>query len=306
MKKKVIILVRNSGKYPSNVMIPFIKRTWVKNTNHKVFFIVGGSSERKINGNNMYLTTPRGYMQMLPKIIESIEYINEEKIEFDYLFATTTGSYINFNEFDKFINNLPEKNVYAGPLDFWPPVRPSSEQIIPFVSGRGNLFSKDITNFILENKNLHNYDLIDDVAWGKLLIVDNQIRPYAGYRQDFKNFPRLNDINFNNYHYGFRLDTWGIPRIFEIFSLISLHNRMKFFYSKEKGIFKLLLIKLSDCIVFNLLLVIRFLNFKYHLVSYKTFLNRLLNSIYQLLKKNKIIYKFLSKAKNKYNIRTEI
>ena len=81
---------------------------------------------------------------------------------------------------------------------------------------------------------------------------------------------------------------------------------MIFFYSKEKRIFKLLLIKLSDYVVFNLLLLIRFFNFKYHHVSYKTFLNRLLNNIYQLLKKNKIIYKFLSKAKNKYNIRTEI
>ncbi len=306
MEKKVIILVRNSNKYPSTIMVPILKKTWIKNTRHKVFFVQGGSEEQKIEGMDMFLTSPVGYFDMLQKMNDSIEYLNENNFEYDYVFITTTGSFINFKEFDKFIDYLPYNNVYCGPLDFYPPVRPTKEEIIPFISGRGIIFSKDICDLIIANKNSLDYGLLDDVGWGKLLIVDNQIRPYAGYRQDFKNFPRLNDINFNNYHYGFRLDTWGIPRIFEIFSLISLHNRMKFFYSKEKRIFKLLLIKLSDYIVFNLLLLIRFFNFKYHHVSYKTFLNRLLNNIYQLLKKNKIIYKFLSKAKNKYNIRTEI
>ena len=85
MKKKVIILVRNSNKHPSSTMVPFLKRTWVRNTEHKVFFVQSGAEENKIEGMDMFLTTPTGYMNILRKMTDSLEYLNENNFEYDWV-----------------------------------------------------------------------------------------------------------------------------------------------------------------------------------------------------------------------------
>tara|TARA_Y100000741_G_scaffold358974_1_gene338926 strand:+ start:669 stop:1592 length:924 start_codon:yes stop_codon:yes gene_type:complete len=307
MKKKVIILVRNSNKHPSSTMVPFIKRTWVRNTKHKVFFVQSGAEENRIEGMDMFLTSPTGYMSMTEKMHDCLEYLNENNFEYDYVVMTTTGSYINFKEFDKFIEYLPSNNVYCGPLDFYPPVRPTEEEVIPFVSGRANIFSKDICDLIIANKDsIEQSLLVDDVAWGNFLIKENNIPPTRGYRQDFKNYPRLKDINFNNYHYGFRLDTWGIPRIFEIFSIYSIHKKMNYKYNQKESLAKSTLVKIFDFFFYNLFTVISFLNLKYRKSQIKDFLNSILHWLYRILKSNKILFKFFKKIKNKFNIRTHI
>ena len=112
MKKKVIIIVQNSAKYPSNIIIPFIKKTWVKNTTHKVFFYEGNSKNERIDKMNIYLDAPGTYAGMGEKFIKCIELI-EKNFQYDYIFNTTTGSYINSIEFDKFVTNLPKNNIYC-------------------------------------------------------------------------------------------------------------------------------------------------------------------------------------------------
>ena len=76
-----------------------------------------------------------------------------------------------------------------------------------------NLMNARIERTLIINKqNEWDHSLgLNDVSLAKLLNEHN-IPLKIGYRQDFKSYPKIKEINSNNYHYGFRLDTSGIPR----------------------------------------------------------------------------------------------
>ena len=303
MKKKVIIIVQNSAKYPSNIIIPFIKKTWVKNTTHKVFFYEGNSKNERIDKMNIYLDAPGTYAGMGEKFIKCIELI-EKNFQYDYIFNTTTGSYINSIEFDKFVTNLPKNNIYCAPVDFYPPINRTKENSITFGSGRGIFLSKDIIKLIINKQNEWDHSLgLNDVSLAKLLNEHN-IPLKIGYRQDFKSYPKIKEINSNNYHYGFRLDTSGIPRFFEIISLLSINNKLKFLAKENKRVY--VLQHIYDFIFSSVFSIISAVNIKHHSSRYKDYVNYFINSIYKIVKKNSYIYKILRKVKKRFNIKTQI
>tara|TARA_A100001015_G_scaffold237239_1_gene269784 strand:+ start:183 stop:551 length:369 start_codon:yes stop_codon:yes gene_type:complete len=53
-------------------------------------------------------------------------------------------------------------------------------------------------------------------------------------RQDFKKYPKFDDIDFNQFHYRFRLDIWGYPRIVEPLVLLSLHFKINYLKSPSR------------------------------------------------------------------------
>ena len=110
MSNKVIILVANSNKYPSSIVIPHIKKTWFKESPYKVFFYQGESNEVKIKDSNIFLNASSKYMDMGKKFIECLEVV-DKNFDYEYVFKTTTGSYINFQNFDAFVDTLSEKNL---------------------------------------------------------------------------------------------------------------------------------------------------------------------------------------------------
>ncbi len=302
MSNKVIILVANSKKYPSNIVIPHIKNTWFKDSPYDVFFYQGESNDVKIKDSHIFLHSSSKYMDMGKKFIECLEVI-DKKFEYEYIFKTTTGSYINFQNFEAFVNNLPEKNLCCAPVGLYPPSNRTQENQISFGSGRGIFLSRDVVKRIIEESSEWDHSLYDDVALGKFLF-DRKIKIKSGYRQDFNFFPTLNEFNFNNYHYGFRLDTSGIPRFLEILSIYSIRSKLKYFNDNKK--FQFLIIKITDFIFTAIFKIIFFINIKHQSKNYKLKMNSLLEKLYKKLKKSKTIYNILKFVKNKLNIRTSI
>tara|TARA_B100001250_G_scaffold413578_1_gene448171 strand:- start:4194 stop:5105 length:912 start_codon:yes stop_codon:yes gene_type:complete len=303
MNKKVIIIVQNSNQYPSNIIIPFIKKTWVKKTDHKVFFYQGENKHERIDKMDIYLDAPGHYAGMGEKFIKCIELV-DKKFEYDYIFNTTTGSYINSEKFDQFIKNLPKKSVYCAPEDFYPPINRTEENTIAFGSGRGVFLSRDIIKLIINKKNEWDHSIgLNDVSLGKLL-NENNIPLTIGYRQDFFGYPQINELNSDNYHFGFRLDTSGIPRFFEIISLLSINNKIK--YLRKENKIRYVQIKIFDFVFHILFSIISTMNLRHHSSSYKAIVNSMFNFIYKRAKKNSYMYKQLKKLKKKFNIKTEI
>lgn len=302
VNNKIIILVANSTKYPSNIMIPHIKKTWCKDSPFKVFFYQGESQRAYIEKSHIYLKSPGGYMDMGKKFIECLEIVDSE-YKYDYIFKTTTGSYINFTAFEKFIENFPKHNLYCAPLDIYPPTGRNKENQLNFGSGRGVFLSRDVVKKIIKGKSDWHHELYDDVALGKFL-TQQKIHLTTGYRQDFKYYPVLKEFNFEDYHYGFRLDTSGIPRVFEIFSIYSIRSKLKYSENKKKRNY--FIITIVDLLMNTLLTMIARLNFKFNSSFYKTRLNLFLNNIYKIIKKSPVTYKFFKSLKKKTNIRTAI
>ena len=130
----------------------------------------------------------------LDKTIKSFEYIlNNEN--FDYVIRTNMSSVWDLN---KIYNLLLSNNLYASGV-----IGNHYSQL--FISGAGMLFNRDICNLIIQNKNLLNYNIIDDVSIGTLLTKLN-INPTALTRFEAYNYENnLQNINLqeidNYYHF---------------------------------------------------------------------------------------------------------
>ena len=83
------------------------------------------------------------------------------KTDANYLFMTTTSSYIRpHNLMDK-ITSLPEQGLYAGAIAY-PGAR--------FAAGHNRLYSRDVVKRILEARRMLRCGVIEDLALGNLCI----------------------------------------------------------------------------------------------------------------------------------------
>ena len=103
---------------------------------------------------------------------------------------------------------------------------------------------------VINNRDKWDKNYLDDVSLGKLLIEDLNYNLVSIPRQDFKKYPLNKDIDFNQFHYRFRLDLYGYPRFLEPLVVIGLH--LKINYQKNPQMLKKVIYRVFD--LFSLLL----------------------------------------------------
>ena len=248
---KLLILIMNSDLYPSNSIIPFIKKTYMKKeyaqlaigdyewpkfketSNSKdlsspIIIFQAGSNEQKFQNNILYLNIAKDLETQAERTLATFEWVLEN-IDFDIIYRTTTTSYINLQKIYEHIEDIEPINFYSAPEV----KHQEKDSEIKFGSGAGYFLSRDLIKTIVENKNKWDFELLDDVALGKLLNnLGKKLTPTT--RQDFINYPTYSDIDFNQFHYRFRLDLYGYPRFLEVLVLLSIHQKLEYLKSKEK------------------------------------------------------------------------
>ncbi len=281
--KKLLILVMNSDLYPSNTIVPFLKNTFLHNDyiklaagqyefpkiNNSKFedtpFLIfqGGSDSIYFKNNTLHLPhekdsnneNSKRYRKTQPdRVLDCFEWVLEN-IDFDYIYRTTTTSYLNIEEIYRFIQDKKNTSFYAAPEMYH--LDKEKNKKIKFGSGVGFFLSKDIVETVVRNRNKWDYGYLDDVSLGKLLIDDLGIDLENIERQDFKKYPLFKDIDFNQFHYRFRLDIWGYPRILEPLVLLSLHFKVN--YLKNPNRYDRIKIYLYDLFCLFIFLVAKFI-----------------------------------------------
>ena len=137
-----------------------------------------------------------------------------QTIKYDYILRLCACSYINIPKLKTFIDNIPDKKVFSGPLNY------TSQNCDlklglnkePFIVGANMLLSRDIVEFILENQEklyYLKYGMKDDLAISML------INKYYLEKNKWKTQPwiclstnpkieNLQKISSYHYHYNFR------------------------------------------------------------------------------------------------------
>ena len=132
---------------------------------------------------------------ILKKTIDCFDYI-ENNYEYKHILRTNLSSFFILDQLIKVHNSLNYEDVFAGIC---------AHNIFPFISGAGFWLSSDNIKFILFNKDKLDFNLIDDVAIGKLMEdkkktsldrfdITNDINNYT-YLQDIQDI-----ISQNHYH----------------------------------------------------------------------------------------------------------
>jgi hypothetical protein len=137
---------------------------------------------------------------ILQKTIDSFEYLLQN-IEFEYLLRTNLSRFWIFDKFLKVLDTMVPDKVYSGFI--------GNHRGSLFCSGAGFLLSYDMIQYIIENKNLLNYDILDDVSIGMLLHdLKKEKLERCDYFINIRNLLNLTDI-FDNFlkmgMYHFRL-----------------------------------------------------------------------------------------------------
>lgn len=234
---KIIIGVLANNQNGYDKMVQASRETCYLNKKEigiEVFYLYGSGNgvdipknSYKIEGDKFFFDSKESYYNLLPKTIEFFEYCLKNK-DFDFIFRTNCGSYIDLLAINKFCSNLNKKNTYCGVKGV--------KGNIKFASGSGFFISKDVAEKIVSNKSeLYEFAKkeMDDTTIGHFLcnnigmdITDGAIRKDITIKDN--NIIMLNSIGISNsniiddrcYHYYFS-HSYGLSHGPEFFHILN-------------------------------------------------------------------------------------
>lgn len=227
MNKKILILVVSSDTYPSKRNKLTIKNTWVAKNfeNVKVMFYKSGN-KTELQNDELTLKVGKSTLDIGKKNILAFEYVLKNE-KFDYLFRTTTTSYVNIEKLINFIDksNFEKDYLYCGKIM---KTNDHEGNMVQFVSGAGILFNEKTVRKIVENKNDIDFTLWDDVGLGALA-SSLEISPTEGERYEVEGNIFKQKIDLSQYHYRCRVDNhYGYPRFLERYVIKYLHKFIEY------------------------------------------------------------------------------
>lgn len=201
---KIIILIIATDNLDSYITLQNTWRKYMNNHEHiKCFFIKMDPNidsdvfyDETKDKNTIYVKGKESIAPgILQKTVKSIEYVLQN-YEFDYLLRTNLSSVVDLDMlYDRYANN--ENKVEYGGF-----ISESYKGIIPYVCGNSIVFSKNMCNFFIDNKEELNYVLPDDVSIGQFM-QRNHIEP-TFVNQVVTCYGYENCVRGNEAHYLFR------------------------------------------------------------------------------------------------------
>jgi len=195
--ENIMLVISSRGEFYDKFIkyywIPFINFVEKKNNNKlKIILIFNNIDLDDLNIPNNNFLKFKNIENFIPgilqKTIDAFEYINKN-YKYNKILRTNLSSFFIYENLIAKLKFLDNNNLYHGVIGDY--------KTQPFISGALFTISKDVVEFIINNKNNLNYNLIDDVAIGYLL---TDFKKLNGYRYNILNNTELPDIsNLNKF-----------------------------------------------------------------------------------------------------------
>lgn len=208
--KKALILVLSSDWAPYDRLMQVSMETWdsVNQDGLETVYYCNGT---KTNTDKViYVDAPTDLFSMGKKTLLAFEWALKNK-DFDYISRPQANAYIHKKQLIKYIQGLPDENLFAGIEATGPP---------RFRWGVGICISRDVVEKLVANKDQWDHSKMEDVAMSEL--ADRLGVPYyqgtacsidkvsdalwqcTSYGSDSFQFKRFDEINKANGQYWFR------------------------------------------------------------------------------------------------------
>ncbi len=174
MSLKILNLVLYSDNKIYNKMKYLLEKYYKHYKNVKTIFYKFTNTieeEYQLQNNILNIKGIETYIPgILDKTIKAFEFFKNDINNYDYIIRSNISTIINFGKLEKILLN--KKYDYG--LRFWEnnieiENNNIKEKLPYFASGTSILFSPKLLNFIIDNKQLINYNLIDDVSIGEFI-----------------------------------------------------------------------------------------------------------------------------------------
>jgi hypothetical protein len=162
---KIVVLIIDSDTEPVYAYNRQVWRSYMSSDpDIQAFFVrmdPSAPESGELRGDTLYFKGTEGFIPaILQKTIAAFEYVLAH-YEFDYILRTNLSSFYIFPEFKQMATTLPEKDYYGGVI--------GNCCNTAYASGAGFVVSKDMAARIRSNKHHIAYNIIDDIAIGKLV-----------------------------------------------------------------------------------------------------------------------------------------
>jgi hypothetical protein len=214
MRVLILVLYNETEKYRKMLEIQkYYKNIFADlNTIFDIFFISYNPKQERdiiIENDMIYLKGEEIYLDMTRKTIDALNYlIKIENKVYDYIVRTNISTIINYNNLYIFLQTLPDKQLYTGGLfetltwlDYYSGINETTIQKynlynLHFIQGTSIIFSFDIANYFIENKNKLVYDIVDDVTL-PLFLRDTLPDVYMNIEKYCNGFVSINKYDTN-------------------------------------------------------------------------------------------------------------
>jgi len=153
-----------------------IKATWGAIENPQVKIIFYGDNQRTLfkrrmpvyKGNDLVLPCKDGYLNCTEKTLQAFDFVSSN-FDFDYIFRTNLGSFVNQDRILNFLMDKPGKQFYSGIVG----VYKKGSAHINFASGSGFFLSSDLVRLLVQGRDIVDHRMIDDAAFGEFFAVND-------------------------------------------------------------------------------------------------------------------------------------
>ena len=180
-------------------------------------------SEYKLDDDTLHINGTESIIPgCLDKTIRALQYCSQN-YDYDFIVRTNLSSLWNLSLLKVYLRKCPKQQFISSRLEFY------YHENFTYPSGSSIIMSKDITKFVIDNRNNFDFSLTNDISFGKFF-TKYQIQMRFARRYDFIekenkiDIPeeKLNEIfRQQHYHYRFRsqIDQYRMNDI-EIFKKI--------------------------------------------------------------------------------------
>uniref|UniRef100_A0A6C0D9Z7 Uncharacterized protein n=1 Tax=viral metagenome TaxID=1070528 RepID=A0A6C0D9Z7_9ZZZZ len=173
MKILILFIYSDSDTYKKMMIL---QRKYIHNFEEVDSFFVqmreNQENNIEIEGDMIFVKGTEAYLNILYKTIQSIEYLFSKK-KYNFLIRTNISTIVNIPQLLIKLNTFPSKNMYSGSLskklcwlDINGGITDSKLWGTEFIVGISIILSFDLVNFLIENKDKLDYNIIDDVSLG--------------------------------------------------------------------------------------------------------------------------------------------
>jgi hypothetical protein len=171
----------------------------------------------KVEDPAIHIHFPDSYLTYRWKELALFRYFLTET-KFDYLFLTSSSSYVKLDKLKEYVENLPAVGVYAGATPY-----DSAE----FISGANRILSRDVIEQVVKNSKKFNPVIIEDVALGNLISRLGFLRTSFPI-SNIGSLQELEDssADFLEDSYHFRLKSGSLENRKDVEIMHKLHSRI--------------------------------------------------------------------------------
>lgn len=160
---KILILVLSAQRQPWNAMLRKQRDTWdsIGNDATETIFYIGGNNQARFDDRTFFSQTDEHLENIGRRTVEALEFALTR--QWDFMARVHSSTYVHKRKLVEFIETAPKTGAMLGSV--------TDHEGLPYCWGGGHMvYSRDIIELLVKNKEAWDHNRMEDVAISRLAL----------------------------------------------------------------------------------------------------------------------------------------